>query len=109
MSNKPEPMLYLSDARGVYIPRDFAQGTRRECVAGVRESDWETLLAGPEHEWYWEAWDAVEQSAVVTDPTTGVRYTVYQNGDCWLIPEGMQYDEQTDFFSWPETEENENA
>ncbi len=35
MRNKPEPMLYLSERRGVYIPRDFATDTRRDCISGV--------------------------------------------------------------------------
>lgn len=89
MSNKPDPILLLSDARGVYIPRDFAREVKRDCVTGVSPDNWETLEAGPEHEWYWEAWQDVEGSAIVTDPDTGVRYCVYQDGDCWLLPEGM--------------------
>lgn len=81
-------LLYLSDARGIYIPQNFAEQTRRECVTGVSESDWQCLLIGPEpsNEWYWEAWQSVLNNAVVTDPTTGTAYNVYQDGDCWLVP-----------------------
>ena len=81
-------MLYLSDAHGVYIPQNFAELTKRECVTGVSDSDWECLLIGPtmKNEWYWEAWQSVLNSARVTEPKTGVIYTVYQDGDCWLVP-----------------------
>lgn len=78
--------LYLSDARGIYIPRDFAQGTKRECVANVNDEDWQTLLAGPDHEWYWEAWETVLDRATLTDPTSGEQFTLYQDGDLWLLP-----------------------
>lgn len=88
-TNKPQPILFLSDARGIYIPRDFAKGIKRDYVAGIAPDTWKCLEAGPDHEWYWEAWAEVERDAIVTDPTTGIRYRVYQDGDCWLLPEGM--------------------
>jgi hypothetical protein len=99
---KPEPQLFLSDARGVYIPRDFATSVKRDCVSGVSEEDWATLEAGPDNEWYWEAWTDVLDQAVLTDPVSGVKYTVYQDGDCWLIPEGMVWNDQNEFFAWEE-------
>ena len=80
--------LFLSDARGVYIPRDFAQSIKRECVTGISEKDYAILEAGPDYEWYWNVWDDVLNNAVVTDPTSGTVYTVYQDGDCWLIEQG---------------------
>lgn len=89
---KPEPILLLSDARGVYIPRDFANEVKSECMTGVEPDDLECLRAGPDHEWYWEAWDRVCRDAVITD-ADGTRYTIYQDGDCWLLPEGMTVDD----------------
>ena len=79
-------LLYLSDSRGVYIPRDFARDTFRDCVHNVTEDDWNILLEGPGHEWYWDAWSTVCDDAVVTEQETGQAYAVYQDGDCWLIP-----------------------
>ena len=63
--------LYLSDARGIFIPRDFATSIKRECVANVTAGDWEVLAAGPDHEWYWVTWSDVERTAVITNPVTG--------------------------------------
>lgn len=79
-------ILYLRDARGIYIPRDFARETFRHCVAGVTDDDWNTLLAGPDHEWYWDAWSDVCDNATVTSPETGKEYRIHLDGDCWLIP-----------------------
>jgi hypothetical protein len=106
MTNLPEPILFLSDARGIYIPRDFAQGIKRECVSGVTDEDWKILEAGPDHEAYWETWNLVCDYAVITDEH-GIRYRPYQNGDCWLVPEGMEYDERTEGFKWPDDEDED--
>lgn len=79
-------ILYLSDARGIYIPQNFAEQTFRHCVTGVTDDDWRILLAGPDHEWYWEAWENFCNNATVTSPESGKQYRIYQDGDCWLIP-----------------------
>lgn len=91
-----EIILYLDDNRGVYIPRDFALETIRECVSGVDKDDLDYLAKGPDQEWYWDVWNTVEQNAVVTDPDTGKRYTIVQNGAVFLVPEDMELPE--DFF-----------
>lgn len=99
---KPEPMLWLSDARGVYIPRDFAKCfvDRDKAVQGVKADDWAILEAGPDHEHYWDVWTDVLDNATVTDGTTVCR--LHQDGDLWLIPVGMDWDEETNFFVWPD-------
>ena len=101
---RPEPMLWLSiDARGIYIPRDFALSfnDRAKDIAGVNHEQWVILEAGPDHEHYWEVWVEVCDSAIVTDEH-GIKYSVYQDGDCWLIPEGMEWSNDIDFFAWPD-------
>ena len=105
MSSKPEIMLWLSDARGRYIPRDFANSfaDRAKTVSGVSDGDWITLENGPDTEWYWEAWDNVCNSAIVTDEN-GVQYRVHQDGDCWLVPDGMEWSDENETFQWPEEE-----
>jgi hypothetical protein len=97
---KPEIILFLSDARGVYIPRDFAKDIKRIAVSGISDEDYEILESGPDHEWYWEAWHSVCENAVITDDK-GVKYRVYQDGDCFLIPDGMEWSDKDNFFVWP--------
>ena len=101
--NKPEMMLWLSDARGQYIPRDFANSfaDRAKHVSGVKDEDWSVLEAGPDHEWYWDAWNDVCDRAEITDEQ-GNKFRVYQNGDCWLVPVGMEWNDATESFEWPE-------
>ena len=109
MTTRPEMKLWLSDARGIYIPRDFATSfaDRAKSVSGVSDNDWAELEAGPDHEWYWEAWVKVCANAVVTEDN-GDRYTVYQDGDCWLVPVGMEWSEDGDMFQWPREDEDED-
>ena len=88
-----DAILLLDSNRGIYIPRDFANEIKRECVDGVSDDDWRVLEAGPDHEWYWEAWNDVENNAIVTDPSNGIRYRIYQDGDCFLVPEDCEIPE----------------
>jgi hypothetical protein len=102
MTNRPEPLLWLDDHRGRYIPRDFARSfaDRASVVSGVTDDDWVILEAGPDGEtFYWDVWVEVCDSAIVT--IDGTQYRVYQDGDCWLIPDGMEWSEDTDTFAWP--------
>lgn len=81
-----EAELFADSARGIYIPQHFAEAVKRDLVTGVTEDDWRILEAGPEHELYWEAWNDVEQRAVVHAPG-GIDYYLYQDMDLWLVPE----------------------
>jgi hypothetical protein len=103
-------MLWLSDARGVYIPRDFVESFDDfdKRVKGVTAEDKATLLQGPDAEFYWEAWDNVLANAVVTDEN-GIEYTVYQESDCWLVPKGMEWNDKNETFEWPDESEDEDS
>jgi hypothetical protein len=102
---RPDMMLWLSANRGIYIPRDFAKSfaDRAKSVAGVSDKNWAILEVGPdsENEGYWDTWTEVCDNAVVTDEH-GNKYRVYQDGDCWLIPEGMEWSDDTEGFIWPD-------
>ena len=82
---------YADSARGIYIPQFFAESIKRECVSGVSEEDWNILESGPDHEQYWDAWTDVLDNAELTD-SSGVVWTLYQDGDLWLIPESFDWD-----------------
>ncbi len=90
--------LFLSDARGIYIPRDFAQSVKPECLLNVSAEDLAILEAGPDGESYWDVWQDVCDNAVLVSPVDGTRYTVYQEGDCWLIEEGAQWPDDASGF-----------
>jgi len=106
-TKRPDLILWLSDARGVYIPRDFAKSfaDRAKHVTDVSDEDWAILEAGPDHREYWDAWQDVCDAAKVTD-NDGVKYHVYQDGDCWLVPVGMSWDEEADAWRWLEEDKD---
>lgn len=92
MFELPESAILLADsAHGVYIPQYFAESILREHVTGVSDEYWAILELDPNDEdtpeWYWDVWNDVEQNARVTCPDTGTVYTLYQDGDLWLVPE----------------------
>ena len=105
-----EPQLWLTDGRGQYLPRDFARSftNRAKHVTGVSDEDWAILEAGPDHDDYYEAWDEVLSSAIVTTDD-GVQHVVYQDGDCWLVPVGMEWDHDADWFSWQKEQADEET
>jgi hypothetical protein len=59
-------------------------------ASGLSDSDRAILEAGPDCEGYWEAWDDCV-SRVVVQSHTGQRYTLWRDGDLWLIPEGAEW------------------
>lgn len=71
-AKQPEIMLWLDDHRGQYIPRDFANSfaDRAQSVTGVTAEDWATLEAGPDVDWYWEAWANVIDNATIRSQTS---------------------------------------
>lgn len=93
--NLSNAMLYADSAHGVYTPQYFALSIKRECVSGVSNEQWETLERGPNFVaddsvypgvGYWDTWNDVDCNAIATDPSTGVEYGLYQDGDLWLVP-----------------------
>jgi len=86
--------LVLSDRRGIYIPRDFAEVVRAfTCWSGFKDEDIEILLQGPDHEHYWDAWDSVLGSTKFTDSRDRTWY-LYQDGDLWIYNEELMDDEE---------------
>ena len=90
-----EPNLVLSDSHGIYIPQIYCSNADEawaQCV-GVDYKDVQVCQAGPDHEWYWEAWQNILNNAhIVSD---GVTWRLDQCGDLWEVPDG---------YIWPEHE-----
>ena len=92
--------ILLSDNRGVYIPRDFAEGFEfsEQGWKNVNQEDLNILKEGPEHEWYWETWFDVVNNAYYVD-AGGKCWNLWQDGDLFAICyEKMTDDERADFF-----------
>jgi hypothetical protein len=76
-----EPNLVLSDSHGIYIPQMYC----------VDFKDVQICQAGPDHEWYWEAWQSILDDAhIVSD---GITWRLHQDGDLWEVPDGYEWPE----------------
>jgi hypothetical protein len=101
MSKQESAVILLFDsARGVYIPRDFANEIKRECVTGIDAETFATLEAGPDHESYWDAWSDVLDRATLT--IGGSEYTLQQDGDLWALCVERMTDEEKQNFGFEE-------
>ena len=89
-----QPSLVLLDAHGVYIPQLWCSDLDQEQseAIGVDWKDVQACQAGPDHEWYWEAWASIIDSCAFTD-ADGVTWTLYQDGDLWEVPEGFTFED----------------
>ena len=88
MSLPESAKLYLDSNRGVYIPRDFFQETRPECIKWACDSETKAWIldqcSNPDNESYWDAWLQAENDVTVIDGD--VEYQIYPDDDLWLVP-----------------------
>lgn len=88
--------LILSDGHGIYIPQLFCDGFDAADAARINVDfkDVEICQAGPDEEWYWEAWQSILDSCSFTD-ADGKVWRLWQDGDLWEIPDDCEI---PDFF-----------
>ena len=107
-----QPILWIDGANGIYVPKRFVNVTTTNAIENVTEETITTLEHGPGHDYYWDAWETFLNNAVIRetffDPTKpDVKYFVHQSdeGDVWLIPQDMVWNEESEWWSYP----NENV
>lgn len=81
--------LLINDSHGQYIPQLFAEQFRDRVTPAsskeITDEDWDILLAGPEHEFYWDTWTAVLDNCILVDEN-GREFSLMQEQDVWAIP-----------------------
>ena len=92
--------IMVSDRYGIYIPQIFVNKYNIEEWDNVSGDDWEIVREGPNHEWYWEAWQAITENATCSHE--GNTWRLFQDGDLWAYcPELMTAEEHAEFFGEP--------
>ena len=86
--------LILDSSRGVYIPRDFAESIDVEHWTGIDPEDLDVLWAGPDAEFYWDAWQSVLDHAETKDGRV-----LHQDGDLWLVARDKAIEDLNAYFS----------
>jgi len=79
----------VDGAHGIYVPQEFARRINPEEWDGISQENLDTLLSGPDHEDYWDAWDDVERDATMTDDR-GRTWRLMQDGDLFMIREDYE-------------------
>ena len=86
--------LFLDSARGIYIPRDFADAIDIADWTGINPEDLEVLRAGPDAEDYWDAWQSVLDYAETKDGRV-----LHQDGDLWLVARDKAIEDLNAYFA----------
>lgn len=90
--------ILLSDSHGIYLPQGFVEKFDMSDWHGVSAEDHEILSAGPEHEFYWDAWENILNTASHIDED-GMQWKLWQDGDLFAICEDrMTAEEYKNFF-----------
>jgi hypothetical protein len=78
-------LLLVDGASGIYVPKDFALKYLSDKADrenwGISEDGYRTLLAGPDHESYWDTWSRIE--GYIEGTFDGKRWVLTQDGDLW--------------------------
>ena len=82
------PKLLIDGLHGQYVPQMFAEQFSNHAW-GMEDfdPDYQTILKGPDAEFYWECWDAVMDKAVYIHPETKVKYHLFpgDGGDLFMV------------------------
>jgi hypothetical protein len=75
----------IPDRVGRYIPQRFMEQYEDDIVnrEELSDEDIETVLEGPDAEWYWQAWDSLLMSLKIE--LNGSEYEIFQNQDLYAI------------------------
>lgn len=111
MHTKSGIVHLLSDARGIYIPRDFVESFSIECKEEDKESAkagkaWQGISAqsvidcqDPDNEWYWDSWIDILDRAYWLDEN-GNKWSLLQDGDLWAYCFDLMTDEEKQNFGF---------
>jgi len=90
--------LLISDAVGIYLPREFARGFSMNAWH-VEPEDEEILLDGPDHPSYDDAWDNVLRSAWFRIPkgykegSRPGKWRLWQDGNLFAVHEDHKFED----------------
>lgn len=95
------PTLLVDGHHGQYVPQVFAE-QYNNLMWGMEDfdPDYQTVLKGPDEEFYWECWEAVLNKANFVHPITKVKYVLSpgEDGDLFMVKENSGINDFTVYF-----------
>lgn len=95
------PTLLVDSHHGRYLPQVFAEQFNN-LMWGMEDfdPDYQTVLKGPDEEFYWECWDAILSKANFVHPVTKVKYVLHSGecGDLFMVKENSGINDFTVYF-----------
>ena len=77
--------LEVDNHHGVYIPQIFLSELKpefKELIKKEYPDSYQTIMAGPESDFYWDSWDHITQSLEFVDQH-GHTWLLHEDGDLW--------------------------
>lgn len=82
MTQIVDQVCLIDGCHGIYVPREFVLGHNMSDW-GVSNENMMIILAGPDGEYYWEAWDEILNDAkIIID---GEEWRLAQDGDLFAV------------------------
>lgn len=89
--------LIVNGAAGIYGPQwCLEKFSFIDFIGTISKEDWNTVISGPDEEFYWEAWENIERDGIlILNPITlcysvnggNIEYTLFSfEGDIYLVP-----------------------
>ena len=80
MTKAKQAKLFADSARGIYIPKHFAESANRDKFKYIDKEQWSILESGPETENYWDVWSEVLENA-----ETDCGGVLHKDGALWIV------------------------
>ena len=96
---KEDAVILMVDSHaGQYIPQEFLESIKNvKGWKGISSENKKTIEAGPDNEWYWEAWTQICDNAKFTSKARQ-EFRLYQDEDLWAVCyEDMTEEEKENF------------
>lgn len=88
--------LLVDSLHGQYIPQVFLERYPEWKVSEFTKNE---IQAGPDSEYYLDAWSDLIDDATFTDPEGNV-FTLYNDGDLWALCPALMTDEEKSNFGF---------
>lgn len=86
--------LICDSHHGIYCPQLTIKDLIDDIVSQLPAEDVQTVLDGPDNEFYWESWENILNTSFIIDDGENKRYYLYQDEDVWMLEKGEEFNNE---------------